>query len=266
MSCTLNDILCSRFVIKDFDKPYKWYNAIMALRVLWLKKNEPETWRLLDMLMDHAEVADKEDKMINGVVDFIVNVCKLNFTEREVRHVMGIIDTNAYIIGENPNRDIDIQGLFPITSIINHSCHSNTICFATDNFKFVCRAVVDIQKGCELTTNYLHYHYHNHGLSYRAPELSQFWHFTCSCRRCRDPSEFGSLVDAVLCEDCEAGPCLPLNNSPGAEWMCGDCYSSQPAQVSPGISNVFRSQDQRTDSPAVTTGLWALLTNFGLAN
>ena len=227
-----NDILCSRFVIKDFDKPYKWYNSIMALRVLWLKKNEPETWRLLDMLMDHAEVADTEDKMINGVVDFVLNVCKLNFTEREVRHVMGIIDTNAYIIGENPTKDIDIQGLFPITSIINHSCTSNTICFATDNFQFICRAVVDIQKGCELTTNYLHYHYHSHGLSYRAPELSQFWHFTCSCRRCRDPSEFSSLVDAVLCEDCGAGPCLPLNNSPGAEWMCGDCYSSLPAQVS----------------------------------
>ena len=69
-----------RFVIKDFDKPYKWYNSIMALRVLWLKSNAPETWRLLDMLMDHAEAADREDKMVNGVVDFIVNVCKLNFT------------------------------------------------------------------------------------------------------------------------------------------------------------------------------------------
>ena len=69
-----------RFAIKDFDKPYKWYNAIMALRVLWLKSNAPDTWRLLDMLMDHAEVTDREDKMINGVVDFILNVCKLNFT------------------------------------------------------------------------------------------------------------------------------------------------------------------------------------------
>ena len=52
----------------------------MALRVLWLKSNAPDTWRLLDMLMDHAEVTDREDKMINGVVDFILNVCKLNFT------------------------------------------------------------------------------------------------------------------------------------------------------------------------------------------
>ena len=144
---------------------------------------------------------------------------------------MGIIDTNAYIIGENPNRDVDIQGLFPITSIINHSCTSNTICYSTDDYKFNCRAVVDIQRGEELTTNYLHYHYHYHGLSYRAPELSRYWHFSCTCRRCRDPSEFGSLVDSLLCQDCGAGACLPLNNQPGAEWMCGDCYSSQTANT-----------------------------------
>ena len=110
-SLAISTLTTSRFAIKDFDKPYKWYNSIMALRVLWLKSNAPDTWKLLDMLMDHAEVADTEDKMISGVVDFIVKVCKLNFTEREVRHVMGVIDTNAYIIGENPNRDVDIQGL-----------------------------------------------------------------------------------------------------------------------------------------------------------
>ena len=109
---------------------------------------------------------------------------------------------------------MDIQGLFPITSIINHSCTANTICFATDGYKFTCKAVTDIQvkerqhlvsniyiyiccllqRGDELTTNYLHHHYHFYGLSYRAPELAQFWHFCCRCRRCRDTTEFGSLV------------------------------------------------------------------------
>ena len=57
--------------------------------------------------------------------------------------------------------------MFPITSIINHSCTANTICFAADGFRFTCRAVIDIKAGEELTTNYLHYHYHFYGLSYR---------------------------------------------------------------------------------------------------
>ena len=36
---------------------------------------------------------------------FIQNVCKLKFTEKEIRHVLGVIDTNAYIIGENINKE-----------------------------------------------------------------------------------------------------------------------------------------------------------------
>ena len=100
-----------------------------------------------------------------------------------------------------------------------------------DFFRFTCRAVTDIKRGDELTTNYLHYHYHFYGLSYRSHELSQFWHFNCTCRRCRDMTEHGSMVDAVLCQDCKEGGCCPLNTSPGAEWMCQLCYSSQEAEV-----------------------------------
>ena len=221
----------------DLDKPYKWYNAIMSLRVLWLKENKTKVWDMLDILMDHQNDSDRNDKTFTGVVDFIKNVCKLKFSEKDIRHVLGIIDTNAYIIGENVSKDVDIQGLFPLTSVLNHSCSSNVICFATDGFRFGCRAVVDIKQGEELTTNYLHYHYHFYGGSYRLQELRQFWHFNCTCKRCRDKSEFGSFVDAVLCTDCKEGGCLPLNNDPGAEWMCDLCYSSQDSEVSlEGIS------------------------------
>ena len=100
------DIRVHRFAITDFSKPYKWYNAIMTLRVLWLKQHEPKTWKMLDILMDHGEAADKEDKILGGVVDFIRNVCKLKFTEKEIRHVLGIIDTNAYIIGETSSKEV----------------------------------------------------------------------------------------------------------------------------------------------------------------
>ena len=221
----------SRFAIPDFDRPYKWYSAIIVLRVLWFKENDPETWKMLEILMDHQESTDKDDKTFSGVYDFIVNICKLKFSEKDIKHVLGVLDTNAYIIGENSSKDIDIQGLFPVTSILNHTCSSNTLCYASDGYKFTCRAVVDIKKGEELTTNYLHYHYHFYGLSYRSAELSKYWHFRCTCSRCKDMTENGSMVDAVLCQDCMEGGCCPLNNSPGADWICQLCYSSQEEQV-----------------------------------
>ena len=79
-----------RFNIEDFTKPCPWYNAIMVLRILWLKENKPETWKLLDMLMDHLEEEKVESKRKNGVIDFIHNHCKLtHFKEKEIRHVIG---------------------------------------------------------------------------------------------------------------------------------------------------------------------------------
>ena len=62
----------------------------MTIRILWLKENKPDTWKLLDMLMDHVEEIKEEDKIMTGVVDFIRNHCKLTqFTEKEILHVMG---------------------------------------------------------------------------------------------------------------------------------------------------------------------------------
>ena len=228
------DIRVHRFAITDFSKPYKWYNAIMTLRVLWLKQHEPKTWKMLDILMDHGEAADKEDKILGGVVDFIRNVCKLKFTEKEIRHVLGIIDTNAYIIGENRNKNVDIQGLFPTCSIINHSCQANTVCFATEDLRFVCRAVVDIPQGAEITTNYLYYQYHCFGNTYRVSELQDYWHFTCNCDRCGDPGELGSGVDRVLCDQCGQHTLTPapgpLCHYSSAPWSClaRECSNTKP--------------------------------------
>ena len=73
-----------------------------------------------------------------------------------VHFAPGIIDTNAYIIGENATQDMDLQGLFPITSIINHACTANTVCFSRDGEQFTVRAATHIKRGEELTTNYLH--------------------------------------------------------------------------------------------------------------
>ena len=86
-------LLFSRFHIEDYNKPCPWYNAIMVLRILWLKDNKPDTWHLLDMLMDHLEDQKKESKKRNTVVDFIRKHCKLTqFSEEEIRHVIGRTD------------------------------------------------------------------------------------------------------------------------------------------------------------------------------
>ena len=106
-------------------------------------------------------------------------------------HNSGIIETNAYIISENP----DAQGVFPTASVLNHSCVSNTMVFPQDDNTFTCRAVVDIKAGSELTTNYLHYLYHFFNTRYRQGELARYWYFKCVCQLCQGDS--GTECDEV---------------------------------------------------------------------
>ena len=181
----MDDNLCHRFDINDIKTTCPSYNAIMVLRLLWLKTNDPDTWEKIDLLMDHSdENLQNITASDENVITFIRVHCKLSqYSRAQILRVIGIIDTNAYVIGENPNKNVDIQGLFPTCSIINHSCQANTICFSTDDFKFVCRAMVDIRAGEEITTNYLYYQYHFFGNSYRANELFDYWHFRCTCDR-----------------------------------------------------------------------------------
>jgi len=229
--CSLFKSTDTKFDLNDMKATCPSYNAIMVLRLLWLQENEPVTWNKIDLLMDHREEnLSKITRADERVISFIREFCQLiQYSRSMILRVIGIIDTNAYIIGENKNKNVDIQGLFPTCSIINHSCQANTICFATDNFNFVCRAVVDIKPGDEITTNYLYHQYHFFGNTYRANELQDYWHFRCNCNRCNDPWESGSYVDSIMCDQCEKETLTP-GPGPGhysmVTWSCCHCDNS----------------------------------------
>ena len=73
-------------------------------------------------------------------------------------------------------------------------------------------------------TNYHHYHYQFYGHQYRRNDLKSTWSFECTCPRCRDPTESGTLVSGVLCEECKDGYMLPVKSECfNSFWKCGAC-------------------------------------------
>jgi hypothetical protein len=44
---------CYRFDVEDYKKSYIGYNAIMLLRLLWLKDNKEDAWKLMNKLLDY---------------------------------------------------------------------------------------------------------------------------------------------------------------------------------------------------------------------
>ena len=118
----------------------------MVVRILWLKEHDLETWDQVNKLLHHVDNNKEEDKITTSIIYFIHNICNLTqFTEEDILVVIGnlwlsntdckaiivgILDTNGYIIGTNITRDVHLQGLFPVNSLINHSCRANTMCYA----------------------------------------------------------------------------------------------------------------------------------------
>ena len=113
------------------------------------------------------------------------------------------------------------HGLYPVFSITNHSCISNTR-HATVDDTFCLLAVVDIKAGEEITTSYKS---SSLGSIVRRPPFKTLWNFDCLCRRCTDPTELGTFASAIRCPvgSCP-GHCLPvdcLNYT--SDWTCGKC-------------------------------------------
>ena len=59
------------------------------------------------------------------------------------------------------------------------------------------RASEAIKEGGEIVNQYVK---PNSGTVSRRLILKNKWHFECDCRRCKDPTEFGSLLSALTCE------------------------------------------------------------------
>lgn len=70
------------------------------------------------------------------------------------------------------------------------------------------------------------------GTHRRRKRIHSEWYFQCTCTRCRDPTELGTFISALICEVCEEGSMLPVEPlDPFSEWVCSDCDFSVGVEV-----------------------------------
>ena len=95
-------------------------------------------------------------------------------------------------------------GLFPLCSILNHSCYPNCI-YVSEGRRMCMRVIRDVREGEELTVNYVGLYA---SLEARRRELRESKKFVCECRRCtlrpasdeeRDKFAFDQYVGGVRC-------------------------------------------------------------------
>ena len=120
---------------------------------------------------------------------------------------------NSIMFGETHGR-----ALFPMFSLINHSCTANTKhTLYIKNRRIAVQAQTDIRQGEEILINYTSFIV---GTLLRRRKIEKNWYFQCECARCADPTELGSHLSSLRCGKCgrPMTQVAPLKqNSP---WKC----------------------------------------------
>ena len=233
------------------------YGCIAVLRLLWNRDNRPDQWERLKYLMDHDEERRKEVdywKMFQrNVVQFIRKGLGLQdmYSEEEINRAIGILRTNAFQI-EHPY--LQYQGtsgkaVYPTFSFMSHNCYNNGRYIVHPDNRLTLRAQREIKEGEEITIQYISFLFGNFK---RCPDIKACWFFQCSCRRCEDPTELGTFLSAVLCQQCD-GPVLPADSSLTClSWTCLHCgLTVDREQVSSMVreleDEMYKTEEQEYD-------------------
>jgi hypothetical protein len=115
--------------------------------------------------------------------------------------------------------------MFPKLCLAAHSCLPNTrgiliedVKAAKPTYSMELVASLPIQTGEQIHTTYANV---NEGTFERRQILRDNYYFSCKCKRCQDPSEFGTFFSAFKCFHCEAGYLLPQDPLDlECKWRC----------------------------------------------
>jgi len=108
--------------------------------------------------------------------------------------------------------------IYSLYSILNHSCLPNTAFRILQDESIRVVATEQILEGDQIFTRYTAI---SIGQPRRSELLEYHWGFTCSCARCRDPTELGTWCSAIRCvyQSCQ-GYVLPYTTH---IWRCSEC-------------------------------------------
>ena len=201
------------------------YSAVAPIRMLSVMRNSPDTWEMVDNLMDHLEARRKEKKwdfVRDNVLPLIVERCGYDVKPEVIERIVGIFRTNSVKWEKRLEDGFRPVGhaLCPLFSVLCHSCVNNTRYTQTQAGEMIVRAVVGIKAGEEVTTQYRG---PNTGNILRRPDFPTNWMFECECPRCLDPTELGTHASTIRCPACEQPSMTPASSAMESPWVCGEC-------------------------------------------
>ncbi|KAJ0174416.1 hypothetical protein K1T71_009524 [Dendrolimus kikuchii] len=226
--------------ITNFGIPHPNYQCITVLRCLYQRDHNEKLWSKLQGLQSHCEDRKGTEKWNNDkkmIADFIWKFFKLDgtFNEDEIMRCCGILQINGH---EVPLMEPEYLAVFDRISMVEHNCRANCNKSFTSDGQIILCAGSPISPGSHISVCYTDPLW---GTEARRHHLADSKFFECTCERCSDVTECGTMYSSVKCKkkDCRGYllpetfilPILHKTKNPNPEtrnldnkfWVCNSC-------------------------------------------
>ncbi|KAK9271392.1 hypothetical protein L1049_026982 [Liquidambar formosana] len=183
-----------------------------------------DNFKLVEDLVSHMSDIDEKQLVLYAQMANLVNLI-LQWPEisiKEIAENFSKLACNAHTICDSELRPLG-TGLYPVISIINHSCLPNSVLVFEGRLAVV-RAVQHIPKGTEVLISYIE----TAGSTMtRQKALKEQYLFTCRCPRCIKVGQYDDIRESAILEGyrCKDNGCsgLLLRDSDDTGFICQQC-------------------------------------------
>lgn len=186
-----------------------------------------DNYQLVESLVSHmADVNEKQLVLYAQMANLVNLILKWPDSEiniKEIAENFSKLACNAHSICDSELVPLG-TGLYPVISIINHSCLPNSVLVFEGRLAVV-RAVQRISKGTEVLISYVE----TAGSTVtRQKALKEQYFFSCTCSRCVKLGQFDDIRENAILEgySCKNGDCCSgflLRNCDGTGFICQQC-------------------------------------------
>lgn len=154
---------------------------------------------------------------------------------KEIAHNFCRFACNAHTICDLELRPLGV-GLYPVISIINHSCHPNCILLFEGKQAYI-RAIEEISEGTEVTVSYVEL---GENTATRQKNLRDQYFFDCTCLRClgQAPCLADNQLEGFVCSASNCRGLLVSDQGDPDKMVCQACDKrSDKGTLSKQMSN-----------------------------
>ncbi|KAJ6818099.1 histone-lysine N-methyltransferase ASHR1 isoform X1 [Iris pallida] len=206
-----------------------------------------DDYKLVDALVSHMSEINEDQLVLYAQMANLVKLVlsSVDVDLKEIAENFSKLACNAHTICDSELRPLG-TGLYPVISIINHSCVPNSVLVFEGRVAYV-RAMEHVAKGTEVLISYIET---AATTKTRQNDLKQYF-FICKCSRCiKSPYEElkeNAILEGYKCKDYRCNGFL-LHDSEKKVFTCQQCGTARDQQETERIASEVAKLSKKASS------------------